>query len=299
MQAAVQSFYRAQSATTDSGQRRPLDIDLPSDIGALVAVVQGLFIDKDLVGLYGLDLDGQTRLGEVDTRYASDVFLRLLEKDPRPLDQPREPGARFIGSCRDYALALCSMLRHLGVPTRLRFGFATYFSRKPDSFSDHCVCEYWHETENRWVLVDPNIDPTVRSRLGVTANALDLKRDEFVVAADGWRLARDGKVSPERFGVPSIGIQGLWFIRGSLMRDLAALNKVEMLPWDYWGLADRTPIETLPTTELAILDELSRVLERPNDLGLIRSTFSRPEYVVSGSLRSFSPLYGETKVLLR
>jgi hypothetical protein len=28
---------------------------------------------------------------------------------------------------------------------------------------------------------------------------------------------------------------GQWFIEGNIARDLAALNKVEMLPWDGWG----------------------------------------------------------------
>jgi hypothetical protein len=28
---------------------------------------------------------------------------------------------------------------------------------------------------------------------------------------------------------------GQWFIKGNIARDLAALNKVEMLPWDGWG----------------------------------------------------------------
>jgi hypothetical protein len=29
---------------------------------------------------------------------------------------------------------------------------------------------------------------------------------------------------------------GQWFIEGNVVRDLAALNKVEMLPWDGWGI---------------------------------------------------------------
>jgi hypothetical protein len=293
------AYYRAQSATTDAGKRTPLDIDLPTDIEALAAIVQGLLIDKDFIGLYRLELDGPMRLGEVDTRYASDIYRRLFEKDDRPLDTPREPGARFVGSCRDYALLLCSMLRHLNVPARLRFGFATYFSAKPDTYGDHCVCEYWSEAQGRWVVVDANVDPVVKSRLSVTANALDMARDQFVVAADGWRLARDGRVAPGKFGVPGIGIQGLWFIRGSLMRDLAALNKVEMLPWDYWGLADRTPIDALADEELPMLDELARVLDAPNDLAQLQSTFARPELVVPDTIRSFSPLHGDTKVILR
>jgi hypothetical protein len=28
---------------------------------------------------------------------------------------------------------------------------------------------------------------------------------------------------------------GLWFIAGNVLRDFAALNNMEMLPWDVWG----------------------------------------------------------------
>ena len=41
---------------------------------------------------------------------------------------------------------------------------------------------------------------------------------------------------PSRFGV--FGVDYAWGIaevRGNAIRDLAALNKVEMLPWDEWG----------------------------------------------------------------
>lgn len=38
-------------------------------------------------------------------------------------------------------------------------------------------------------------------------------------------------------GVASVGLAGAWFVAGSVVRDLAALNKREMLPWDYWGIA--------------------------------------------------------------
>ena len=299
MQSDALAYYSAQSATTDPGRFASLYAGLPCEIAALTALVQGLIVDRDFIGLYGLAPDEQQRLGEVDTRYASDVLGRLIGKDDRPLEKSREPSARFVGSCRDYALLFCSMLRHVGIPARLRFGFATYFSRRPDAYSDHCVCEYWNEAQSRWVLVDPNVDTIVKSRIGVTVNALDLTREQFVVAADAWRLARDGRVDPDRFGVPSINIQGLWFIRGSLMRDLAALNKVEMLPWDYWGQADRTPIDALPTRELPLLDELALVLDTPNDLVQVQSTFARPGLIVSATVKSFSPLRGETEVVLR
>lgn len=291
--------YRTQSAITDPGRYARLYDGLPSGIEALAGIVQGLVIDKDLVKLFGLALDASVRLGDVDTRYSTDIYERLLAKDDRPLGEARDPARRFIGSCRDYALLLCSMLRHARVPARLRFGFATYFSKEPDTYSDHCVCEYWNEQHGRWVLVDANVDPVVKARLDIAADAFDLGRDQFVVASDAWRLARDGKADPNRFGVPSINIQGLWFIRGSLMRDLAALNKVEMLPWDYWGLADRTPIDALPPEEMSLLDELAGVLAATDNLAQLQATYARRELSVPATIRSFSPLQGETQVGLR
>jgi hypothetical protein len=299
MRPEPRACYRTQSGITDPGRHTRLYDGLPSGIEALAGIVQGLVVDKDLVKLFGLDLDASVRLGEVDTRYSTEIYERLLAKDDRPLAEPRAPASRFIGSCRDYAILLCSMLRHIRVPARIRFGFATYFSKEPDAYSDHCICEYWNEAQRRWMLVDPNVDPVIKAELDITADELDLGRDQFVVASDAWRLARDGKVDPNRFGVPGINVQGLWFIRGSLMRDLAALNKVEMLPWDYWGLADRTPIDALPSEEMPLLDELAGVLAATDDLAQLQRSYARPEFLVPATIRSFSPLWGEMRVDLR
>jgi hypothetical protein len=291
----VQDLFRSQSRMTDPGSYADLYNNLPSSVPGLVRLVQGLIIDKDLVSFFGLSVDDAQRLGEVDTRYLSDILELLLRKDPRPLADAREPRKRFIGSCRDYALLLCSLLRHQGVPARLRFGFATYFSKESNVYDDHCVCEYWNADESRWILVDPNVDPVITKKLNITANILDLKRDEFVVAADAWKLAREGKVDADRFGVLSINIHGLWFIRGSLMRDLAARNKVEMLPWDYWGLADKAVVEEMPDAELPVLDELAAALSG-NDLSALASLYKKAEFVVPDRIRSYTPLKGPVEV---
>lgn len=107
MQSTSHAYYRSQSRMTDSGRYSHLNADLPSEIEALVAIVQGLVIDKDFVGLYGLALEEHERLGEVDTRYLTDICERLLAKHDRPLVESREPSTRFIGSCGDDALLLC------------------------------------------------------------------------------------------------------------------------------------------------------------------------------------------------
>jgi hypothetical protein len=41
----------------------------------------------------------------------------------------------------------------------------------------------------------------------------------------------------------------LWYVKGHLARDIAALNKIEMLCWDYWGIFERRDVD-LPDDDL-------------------------------------------------
>lgn len=72
-----------------------------------------------------------------------------------------------------------------------------------------------------------------------------MPHDRLVVAGDAWELCRSGEADPSQFGIH--GMYGLWFVAGNLVRDFAALSKVEMLPWDDWG--------TMPTPDVPLSDE--------------------------------------------
>ena len=61
----------------------------------------------------------------------------------------------------------------------------------------------------------------------------DVPRDRFLVAGQAWQMCRQGKADPGAFGI--LDMYGLWFVAGNVIRDLAALNNKEMLPWDVWG----------------------------------------------------------------
>jgi hypothetical protein len=161
------------------------------------------------------------------------MLTRILSRDPAPLATARPPEKRFIGACRHYALLACSALRHHGVPARVRVGFAGYF--EAGFHDDHWVTEYWDD--GRWRLMDAELTPGVRRHFGITFDPCDLPRDRFVTAGSAWLGVRSGRIDPATCGVASVGITGAWFVAGSVVRDLAALNKREMLPWDYWGIA--------------------------------------------------------------
>jgi len=86
-------------------------------------------------------------------------------------------------------------------------------------------------------------------------------RDRFVVAGEAWVRCRTGKADPSSFGI--FDLHGLWFIAGELVRDVAALNKMEMLAWHVWGAMPR-PDETLQEKQLAFFDRLAELTQSPD-----------------------------------
>jgi hypothetical protein len=57
---------------------------------------------------------------------------------------------------------------------------------------------------------------------------------------------------------------GLWFVAGSLVRDVACLSKVEVLRWDVWA-AQPQPNEPLSDDQLAFFDELAALARKPDE----------------------------------
>jgi hypothetical protein len=137
-------------------------------------------------------------------------------------------------------MSLCSSARWrvIKVSPRARVGFATYFTESGPGFNDsHEVAEYWDSREKRWRLVDPGLDDLTIQGNNIQFDVRDVPRDQFLVAGKAWQLCRAGKAAPEEFGFSGFAeMKGLWFIRANLILDLAALNKMELLLWDTWGL---------------------------------------------------------------
>jgi Transglutaminase-like superfamily len=170
---------------------------------------------------------GEDRLAESNLRPAARILDALLALNPAPAGEGRPAAQRVIGTCRHFALLSCAFLRSRGVAARLRCGFATYF--QPGQGLDHWVTEY-QDSGGRWVRIDSEI-------LGGTVldHPEDLRPGEFLTGGEAWAAFRRGEIDAARFGVYGTGNWGPAEISGNAVRDLAALNKVEMLPWDGWG----------------------------------------------------------------
>jgi hypothetical protein len=213
-----------------------------------------------MAGAYGVTVDKERR-AESHLRSFEEMLAGIFELDDAPLAVPRPAERRLIGVCRHFAVLLVGMLRAQGVPARARYGFGAYFN--PPYFEEHVVCEYWNELEQRWILVDPQFDAIWRERVPVGHDPLDLPRTRFLIAADAWIACRTGRADPARFGIFVGDLRGLWFVAAELVRDLAALNRMEMLCWDDWG-AMPLPDEPLESAELACFDRLARLTRLPN-----------------------------------
>jgi excinuclease ABC subunit A len=126
------------------------------------------------------------------------------------------------------------------------------------------ACEYWLEREMRWVTVDAALlDETVMGLHSTYFDPLDVPHTRFVAAGKAWQMCRIWRADPRRFGGHYANC-GLCYIASQLVRDVACLNKVEMLAGDTWGLA-HTAFDYLWESDLRLLDRAARLTLAGND----------------------------------
>jgi hypothetical protein len=218
------------------------------------------------------------------------MFKRLFELHDAPLSAERLPHQRLVGCCRDFTVLFLALARHKGVPARARVGFATYFAAGWNV--DHEIAEVWDGAEHRWRLVDPerhdgHVDPTD----GAVIDPLDVPPDRFIVAPRAWLACRAGDADPERFVVdPGLGIPRTrsWpYLVHNLLQDLAALNKHEMVLWDWWGLAES---DEFTADHLALLDRVADIMvSGAATVDDLRDLYNRAELRVPSVVTSYSP----------
>lgn len=248
-------IYRAPLDMTDPGHQARRFDDLPQDVSQLAKVVQGLLIHQHISPAYGVSLS-DAQLAEPHIRGVEPMLDRIFARDPKPLSDARPEPERLVGVCRHFTLLHVAMLRRQGIAARARCGFGAYFEN--GKFVDHGVTEYWAESQQRWVLVDAQLDRRQRELFRIGFDPLDVPRDQFLVAGDAWQLCRTGQADPEAFGI--LDMHGLWFIAGNVIRDVAALNNHEMLPWDVWGAMARSDAEL----DLPFFDHLAALSREPD-----------------------------------
>ncbi|MES5818669.1 transglutaminase-like domain-containing protein [Streptomyces sp. RG80] len=274
--------YLRQTVFSDPGR---LDIGgLPRDPAELARLARNLIIHRGECERLGYAVPEQRLHGDAESRYVGELLRILRERGDAPLTEARGPEGRFVGTCRDFALLHCSLLRATGTPARIRGGFATYFVA---GFHEcHWVSEY-RLPDGSWRLVDPQV---LHDSYDVPFDPLDVPRDRFLVAADVWRACREGRIDPRTCGFSPIEhLRGLWYVRARLMQDLAALNGVEPLPWDGWGPRQIMADADLTAEDLALADAVAAGEVARDD----------PRLAVPGTITSYTTYRGVRQVTLR
>jgi hypothetical protein len=235
---------------------------LPSHPAGAAAAVQGVLMHEALGHLYGITLPDERR-EEVQLHGAAAILAVARRLEPGPLTQPRPPERRVLGDCRHFATLFVAIMRRKGVPARARCGFATYFAQ--GKHFEHWVGEYWNGGEQRWVLVDAQVDVVQCEAFRIDFDPLDVARDRFLVGGDAWRACRSG-ADPMTFGVAGTENWGVLEVYGELFQDLAALQKIELMPWGWYGLA----LDKAGMAETELLDDLARISSQADADSLAR-----------------------------
>jgi hypothetical protein len=252
----ITDFYRRPGPISELGRHRDVVLGLPPDAEALSAIVRALLIHNLGAKFRGLQFSAE-RMSHMETVGAEAILDNVISLDPSPVDVARPAERRMVGFCYHFALLHCALLRATGTPARARCGFASYFDQ--GRWIDHWVVEHWDG--DGWRLIDPE---TGRS---------DLTGEDFQDGLTAWNLCRDGASLPGLYG--NREMWGWDELRGSLINDVAALNKVEVAGW-YW--CDRISVDPRdqPHEELdASLDGLARLAAAAESVGAIHECWDR------------------------
>lgn len=290
------NYYAEPDKLTNLSDFKDFTNWLSSDPRVIFQVAQGLIAHDMWLGRYGTK-DRPEQWRKVCTTSASDMLKQAasLRKDGLSLSVPRSPEERIIACCREFAVLATALFRAKGVPARARCGFAMYLANS-GFYEDHWMCEYWDG--KTWIGIDPQIDPFQQSTFEnyarstedidpgykdmlLTLDPMHLTEKHFMTAGVAWKMHREGRADPNKFGIGSdphkFGLEtlyGAWFIRGQLLRDFAALNKVEPVPflvrldfgqdWKPWRLLSAKD-EELSKKDMKLLDDIAELCIRPDD----------------------------------
>ena len=296
------AFYATHSTFSDPGELADRYADLPSDPTQLACISRDLLIHRMEGDLFGHTHPADRLHNDAETRYIDDILRILVARNDAPLPVRREVEDRFVGTCRDFSLLHCSFLRQAGIPARIRSGFADYFGS--DGFHcDHVVTEYWDE-ERGWLFADSQLaDPAITAHWNADFDPMDVPRDRFLVAGKAWQAIREGGADPKTFGLhpPQEGpFWGERFVAGNIRLDLAALNKVETLLWDEWGMDEGKPGTPLSEPARELYDRAALVSGDDVPFDAARKLFTEDDTLrTPKTVLCSAPYNGPSQVTLR
>jgi len=93
-----------------------------------------------------------------------------------------------------------------------------------------------------------------------------------------------GAAAETDFGLSVTGESGAWWIAGNLMRDAAALLRIELLPWDEWGVMPAAG-SAIPRESAELFDRLAAATVGP-DAARVAEVMAEPGLRVPPMVRN-------------
>lgn len=254
--------------------RDALRNDLPDDVREIGRLVRKSFIHRTTLAAGNVGTKADLKFGDMtkvpwwrqpedDILVTSAAMLaELYRRDGRGFVMDREPKDKLVLTCRFTALMVATILKSKGIPARVRAGNAPYFDMGElgEISGDHWINQWWNEKEKRWITID--VDGSLS--LKETFDPYDIQDGKFDLPANAWLDIRAGRADPQHFynAKPERGaVVVLW----SLFYDFHCLMNSEIIYIYRPALGDYQKFEDVPQTELEKIDNLARLVQKPDE----------------------------------
>lgn len=218
------NFYRQYSPYTNPGEYAYLYENLPDSLPDLCSLIKSQFIHPyEELPKYREQIPKERWNEAFSYPSVQSILEGLLSYDSSGIVKNRKPEARLVLGCNQNAILLASILKYRGIPTRVRFGHASYIF--PGFYISHTICEVWNEDDKRWMLVDPSMD------------MVDFSREKFDLSNDLWLKMQKGEIDSNLYGIPR-RYTGLVSIVGKICHDLASILGTEYPIYQYAPILD-------------------------------------------------------------
>ena len=248
----ILEFYLGYSSYTDPGEYESMYKNLPDSLADLCELIKSQLIHPVADLPKYKDVIPPERSYE-DLKYPTvkSILAGLKSYNPDGLIINRKPEQRLVISCRYHAILLASILKYKGIPTRVRYGFATYLY--PGYHIYHVICEVWDKSENKWILVDPD------------RQIINLTSQQFEFAGDVWSKYRFCKLDPAKYGIPN------WWgsntILDAFCHDFASVLGNEHIYFNRPPISADTTLDAknLNPGQLLLMDKISELMKNIDD----------------------------------
>ena len=240
------------STYTDPGDLAYLYADLPKSLNNLCRLIKKQLIHPFDAAKFAPKIPKGREFEDQDFPTVSRMLDALIKRDKRGLIDARQPENRLVVACVHHSMLLASILRHRGIPVRIRFGFAKYIGNNRATRVSHVICEVWDQEHSKWMLVDPD------------RQKVDFSRNEFEFAYETWMLIRTNNPGNIRY-VSRDGNTDRFTVH-LLIHDLSYIIGDEQSYWEDPALVNKIKdgISDLSQFELQVLDNMALYLKTPD-----------------------------------